>query len=86
MPELEPQLRRATDNRADQQSYLEKGNLEAHIIADMLRIEQITVELKELKDNSTKRFDKIESWIVSGLAVSVTSLILLVGTLAAKLL
>ena len=31
------------------QVYADKENLEAHIIADMLRIESITTELREFK-------------------------------------
>lgn len=87
MSDLEPKpLRRETDKKIDHMSYLDKGNLEAHIIADMLRIEQITSELKELKEQTNKRFDKIEAWIISGLAVAVTSLVLLAGNLLGKLL
>ena len=35
--------------------YLETGNLEAHIIADMLRIENITTELNEFKIDTKER-------------------------------
>ena len=44
--------------------YLEAGNLEAHIIADMLRIENITTELREFKEDTKGRFNKLEGWIV----------------------
>ena len=30
--------------------YVQSGDIEAHIIADMLRIESITAELKEFKE------------------------------------
>ena len=42
----------------EQEVYAEKGNLEAHIIADMLRIESITTELREFKDDTKQRLNK----------------------------
>lgn len=57
------------------------GNIEAHIIADMLRIESITTELREFKDDTKKRFDKIEGWLVGIVALSFTSLIGILGSL-----
>lgn len=78
------------------ESYLDHGNLEAHIIADMLRIEQITNELKEfkestnremkdLKDNTNKRFDKVEGWIIKGLGVGLATLIAVLFNIVFKL-
>ena len=32
--------------------YIEDGNIEAHIIADMLRIESITAEIREFKETT----------------------------------
>jgi len=68
------------------QTYLESGNLEAHIIADMLRIESISSELRSFKeivtdqlerlhDDSNKRLDKLENWIVAIVGISVSSLL-----------
>ena len=65
---------------------LYSGNIEAHIIADMLRIESITTELREFKDDTKKRFDKIEGWLVGIVAISFTSLIGIAGTLLYRML
>lgn len=62
------------------------GNIEAHIIADMLRIESITTELREFKTDTKKRFDKIEGWLVSIVAITFTSLIGTVGTLIYRMI
>ena len=55
------------------------GNVEAHIIADMLRIEAITTELREFKDDTKQRLNKMEGWIIAIVGVTITSLI---GTIA----
>ena len=55
------------------------GNIEAHIIADMLRIAAITPELREFKDDTKQRLNKMEGWIIGIVAVTVTSLL---GTIA----
>jgi hypothetical protein len=60
------------------QVYAESNNLEAHIIADMLRIESITTELREFKDDTKRRLDKIENWLVAIVGTSFTTLIALV--------
>ena len=60
------------------EKYLENGNVEAHIIADMLRIESITTELREFKDDTKRRLDKIENWLVAIVGTSFTTLIALV--------
>jgi hypothetical protein len=57
------------------QVYLETGNLEAHIIADMLRIENITTELRDFKQGTEKRLDKLEGWIVGIVGITVTTLL-----------
>jgi hypothetical protein len=57
------------------QAYLETGNLEAHIIADMLRIENITTELRDFKQGTEKRLDKLENWIVGIVGITVTTLL-----------
>ena len=68
------------------QQYSKSGNLEAHIIADMLRIEGITTELRELKLDTKARFDKLEGWIIAIVSITVTSLIATVGGLLLKVL
>lgn len=68
------------------EKYLESGNLEAHIIADMLRIEAITTELREFKTDTKTRFDKLEGWIVAIVAITVTTLLATVGTLLMRLI
>lgn len=62
------------------------SNLEAHIIADMLRIEGITTELREFKEDTKKRFDKLEGWLVGIVAISFTSLVGIAGTLVFRML
>lgn len=57
------------------QVYLESGNLEAHIIADMLRIENITTELKEFKGETKERLNKLENWIIGIVGITVTTLL-----------
>jgi hypothetical protein len=57
------------------QVYLESGNLEAHIIADMLRIENITTELNEFKTDTKERLNKLENWIIGIVAITVTTLL-----------
>ena len=57
------------------QMYLETGNLEAHIIADMLRIENITTELNEFKIDTKERLNKLENWIIGIVAITVTTLL-----------
>ena len=38
------------------EQYIQEGGVEAHIIADMLRIESITTELREFKEDTKSRF------------------------------
>lgn len=68
------------------ESYLKDGNLEAHIIADMLRIESITSELREFKDDTKKRLDKLEGWIVAIVGVTVTTLLATLGSIVFRIL
>lgn len=63
------------ENKEKPQVYLESGNLEAHILADMLRIEGITTELRDFKQGTEKRLDKLESWIVGIVGITVTTLL-----------
>lgn len=62
------------------------SNLEAHIIADMLRIESITTELREFKEDTKGRFDKIENWIIGIVAISFTTLLGVAGSLIVRML
>jgi len=55
--------------------YVESGNIEAHIIADMLRIESITAELREFKETTKGRLDILESWIIAIVGITFTTLI-----------
>ena len=50
--------------------YIEDGNIEAHIIADMLRIESITAEIREFKEVTKSRLDKLENWTYTKLEES----------------
>ena len=63
------------------QIYAETNNLEAHIIADMLRIESITTELREFKQDTKHRLNKIENWLVAIVGTSFTTLIAIVVSL-----
>tara|TARA_R110001592_G_scaffold64915_4_gene199476 strand:+ start:1041 stop:1280 length:240 start_codon:yes stop_codon:yes gene_type:complete len=66
--------------------YLESGNIEAHIIADMLRIESITAELREFKEVTKSRMDKLENWIIAIVGLTFTTLMTTVVGLIMKLL
>jgi|TARA_B110000858_G_scaffold67913_1_gene78931 hypothetical protein len=69
------------EQKIEQQSrqvYAESNNLEAHIIADMLRIESITTELREFKEDTKHRLNKIENWLVAIVGTSFTTLLALV--------
>jgi hypothetical protein len=66
--------------------YLESGNLEAHIIADMLRIENITTELRDFKQGTDKRLDKLENWIVGIVGITVTTLLSVVVAIVINLI
>ena len=55
--------------------YTESKNLEAHIIADMLRIESITTELREFKQDTKQRLNKIENWLVAIVGSTFTTLV-----------
>ena len=48
------------------------GNIEAHIIADMLRIEAITTEVREFKEDTKQRLNKMEGWIIAIVGVTIT--------------
>jgi|TARA_R110000803_G_scaffold209479_1_gene279183 hypothetical protein len=72
--------------KAPQYAPMPEGNVEAHIIADMLRIESITAELREFKDDTKSRLDKLEGWIVAIVGITITTLLATVGTLVGTML
>lgn len=51
------------------------GNIEAHIIADMLRIESISTEIREFKQDTKERLKRIENWIIAIVGTTVTTMI-----------
>lgn len=65
--------------------YTDGSNLEAHIIADMLRIESITAELREFKEDTKARLNKIEGWVIAIVGTTVTTLIATIASLVFKL-
>jgi hypothetical protein len=68
--------------RKQQTQYSESNNLEAHIIADMLRIESITTEVREFKQDTKVRLNKIENWLVAIVGTTFTTMVaILVGLL-----
>lgn len=75
-----------TDPELSPRPYIESGNIEAHIIADMLRIESITAELREFKETTKGRLDKLESWIIAIVGLSFTTLMTTVVGLLMKVL
>jgi len=77
MNEPNPNIRR---READ----LYSNNVEAHIIADMLRIESITTELKEFKTDTKSRLNKIEGWIISIVGLTFTTLLAVLGAILYK--
>ena len=74
------------ETKPKQAPELYNGNVEAHIIADMLRIESITTELREFKEDSKARFNKLEGWIVAIVGITVTSLLGTIGILLQSIL
>jgi|TARA_B110000444_G_scaffold242507_1_gene259890 hypothetical protein len=79
MKESKPEQKLEQQNR---QVYAESNNLEAHIIADMLRIESITTELREFKEDTKQRLNKIENWLVAIVGASFSTLLaVMVGLL-----
>lgn len=79
MKKSEPeQQNKPVEQKVEQKVYADSSNLEAHIIADMLRIESITTELREFKNDTKSRLDKIENWLIAIVGTSFTTLIALV--------
>ena len=77
---------RKSEPEQELKPYVEKGNIEAHIIADMLRIESITAELREFKETTKSRLDKLESWIIAIVGLTFTTLVTTVVGLLMKLI
>ena len=75
-----------TDPELSPRPYVESGNIEAHIIADMLRIESITAELREFKETTKGRLDKLEGWIIAIVGITFTTLITAIAGLLVKVL
>lgn len=74
------------DPKLTPKPYAESGNIEAHIIADMLRIESISSELKEFKEITKERLNKLESWIIAIVGLTFTTLMTTVVGLLMKIL
>ena len=79
-----PQPRARTDANADLEDVYSRGNIEAHIIADMLRIENIANEVREFKEVVKERLDKIENWIVGIVGITITSLVAILVSMLGK--
>ena len=56
------------DSKPAEQLYANEPRLETQVIADMLRIEQVTTEIKEFKVEVKDSFAKIENWLVGIMA------------------
>jgi len=52
----------------------------------MLRIENITTELREFKEDTKARLNKMEGWIVAIVGLTVTTLLATVGGLLMRMM
>ena len=76
-PQGQPRARTETDEPYN------LGTVEVQLIADMLRIENISNEVRDLKEVVNGRLDKLENWIVGIVGLTVTSLVaVLVGLIS----
>ena len=67
------------DKKPAEQLYAGDPELKTQVIADMLRIEQVTSEIKEFKTEVKAHFSKIENWLVgimAGVFATMSSLII----------
>ena len=67
------------DSKPAEQLYANEPDLKSQVIADMLRIEQVTTEIKEFKVEVKDHFAKIEKWLVgimAGVFATMSSLII----------
>ena len=74
------------DKKPAEQLYANEPDLKSQVIADMLRIESITAELREFKEDTKSTLNKLEGWIVAIVGITVTTLLATVGTLLGSLL
>lgn len=80
-PKPQPKIKMDTETALEE--IYSKGNVEAHIIADMLRIENIANEMRDFKEMVKERLDRIENWIVGIVGITITSLVaVIVGLLS----
>jgi hypoxanthine-guanine phosphoribosyltransferase len=67
------------DKKPAEKLYANDPELKTQVIADMLRIEQVTSEIKEFKLEVKDHFAKIENWLVgimAGVFATMSSLII----------
>ena len=67
------------DSKPVEQLYANAPDVKTQVIADMLRIEQVTTEIKEFKVEVKDHFAKIENWLVgimAGVFATMSSLII----------
>lgn len=67
------------DSKPAEKLYANEPDLKSQVIADMLRIEQVTTEIKEFKVEVKEHFTKIENWLVgimAGVFATMSSLII----------
>ena len=67
------------DSKPAEHLYANEPDLKSQVIADMLRIEQVTTEIKEFKVEVKDHFAKIENWLVgimAGVFATMSSLII----------
>lgn len=67
------------DKKPSEQLYANDPDLKTQVIADMLRIEQVTTELRDFKSEVKAHFSKIENWLVgimAGVFATMSSLII----------
>jgi histidyl-tRNA synthetase len=79
-----PQSRQPEDLLAA--AFADQRKMETHLIADMLRIESISSELKEFKQDTKASLKKLENWIIGIVVITGTSLIATLFTIVTKLM
>jgi hypothetical protein len=67
-------------------AFADQRKMETHLIADMLRIESISSELKEFKQDTKASLKKLENWIIGIVVITGTSLIATLFTIVTKLM
>lgn len=66
-------------------AFMDQRKVETHLIADMLRIESLTTELKEFKQDTKDQLKKLENWIIAIVVITGMSLIGTLMTVVMKL-